>query len=203
VFDWRREVSRYENILRNEFPMECPVCDKPMETGYLTGILTKWVQKDLVKRPFVDPVLMPDMRFHRYAWAMSIMPGYNCRKCGLLAAKYNPKHRGIAVHEVEKRKKLDFCPYCNRELKRGRIYSARGTWWIERIGKWGFARGKKIMIEPLPWWRFVGVIARRCTGCGVVFCKYEDLTTRIRLKLIAFLMAIILPLLMLIFLFAE
>ena len=131
------------------------------------------------------------------------MPGYDCVNCGLLLAKYNPKHRGMTVSMVESSKKLDCCPYCNREMKKGRICSARGTWWCERIGKWGFLRGRKIMIEPLPWWRIVGVASRRCTECGIIFCRYEDLTMGNRLKLIAFLTAIILPLLMLIFFFAE
>ncbi len=203
MFDLRKEVRRYEGILKKEFPRNCPVCAKVMETGYLTGILTKWVQRDIKKRPLVDPVLMPDMRFHRYMWAMSIMPGYECASCGLLVAKYNPKHRCRAVPLVEPHKKLDCCPYCNREMKKGRIYSARGTWWIERIGKWGFARGRKIMIEPLPWWRFVGIAARLCNECGIVFCKYEDLTLRNRVKLLMFFTALILSLLIVLFMVGE
>ena len=184
MFDWRKEVRRYERILRREFQPECPVCNEKMRTGYLGGILIKWIQKGRKERQYVDPPLMPDKRFHRTIWSFSIMPTYECQKCGLIVAKYCLKHRGHEISLKEKVGKLTYCPYCNREMAGGRIYGMRGIWWFEKIGWLGFMRGRRMMVEPFPWLKIRGVATRRCNECGVMFSRYTPQTLNYFVKFI-------------------
>ena len=203
MFDYRKMVWRYERILKKEFSRKCPVCGKEMESGYLAGLLTKWAQKGLKRHPSGDTTLM---RFNRYIWPWrigSLMPGYNCLDCGLIIAKYNLHHKYNPITRRKITKKLEDCPYCFKKLKAGRIYSARGTWWLERIGKWGNFKGRKMMIEPLSFWRIVGIPARLCDDCGIVLCKYEDQTWRNRVILAVFFASVIFTLLVILFIFGQ